>query len=543
MKIKNKLLFANLIIFSVALVMFLATVYVSGKQKDDGVVINLAGRQRMLTQKMTKEVMIAMRERDGGGKAGKDQLQKTMRVFDLTLNCLLKGGPAPLTLDPDGSRRTIPPADGQVAGQLQQVKSQWAAFRENINKLLVDGDDAALAYILDHNVPLLKAMNKAVGMMQQEAEGKVRLLFITQVVCLVVGLLVVLLVALLTKTYIIRPIDQVVAFAEAMASGDLSRSIEVRQHDEIGALAQACNKMVANLRNMFSDIAASVNTTASSSSVLNDIAARLAAGSEETASRSNTVAAAAEEMNANMNSVAAAMEEASTNVATVTAGASEMGDTIAEIAKNTDKAREITNRAVTQGRSAAARINELGHAAQEIGKVTETIEEISEQTNLLALNATIEAARAGEAGKGFAVVANEIKELAQQTASATGEIAARIGEIQDSTSNAVGEIEETTRVIDDVDEIVASIAEAVEQQAATTREIVENISQASQGIAEVNENIAQTSGVAGDIASDIAKVSETASESSNASAMVQQNSQELSQLASKLQEQIGQFTL
>jgi len=183
----------------------------------------------------------------------------------------------------------------------------------------------------------------------------------------------------------------------------------------------------------------------------------------------------------------------------------------------------------------------LGQAAREIGKVTETINAISSQTNLLALNATIEAARAGEAGKGFAVVANEIKELAQQTAAATGEIAARIKSIQDSTKTTVGEIEEIVRVNGEVDELVSGVAAAVEEQAATTREIAENVAQAAQGINEVNENVAQTTEVSGEIARDIAEVNETTSEMSNYSAQVHQSAEDMSRLAAELQQLMSGF--
>jgi methyl-accepting chemotaxis protein len=545
-KIKYKLIVTNLLLLAISLVMFVATIYISGLQKDDGVVINLAGRQRMLTQKMTKEILIALREKSeqGSVSAGmKAQLQKTIEVFDLTLSSLIQSGPVPLTLDPSGVKRVIPAASEAVAAQLRQVSAIWTDFQACLQKVLGGRNGVAVKYIIENNVSLLKTMNKAVGMMQKQAEGKVRTLFVVQVVCMLAGILIMILVVVWSQKGVVNPINETAAFAEAMASGDLSRSLNIRQQDEIGQLASSCNKMVRNLNQMFKDIKENVNTLVSSAGELNGIATSMASGAEDTASRANTVAAAAKEMNANMSSVAAASEEASTNVTTVAAGAEEMSVTIAEIVKNTDHGKQITDRAVTQTKSASQRINELGHAAQEIGKVTDTIEEISEQTNLLALNATIEAARAGEAGKGFAVVANEIKDLAQQTANATGEIAAKIKGIQDSTDNAVSEIEEISRVNNEVDEIVSAIAEAVDQQSSTTREIAENVSQASQGIAEVNENVAQTSGVAANIAKDIAEVNELASGNSNSSALIQQSSGELSQVAAALEAMINKFTL
>ncbi len=52
----------------IILSMFLATWYTTSAQKADGLVINLAGRQRMLSQKMSKELFLFIQSLQGSMK-------------------------------------------------------------------------------------------------------------------------------------------------------------------------------------------------------------------------------------------------------------------------------------------------------------------------------------------------------------------------------------------------------------------------------------------------------------------------------------------
>jgi len=323
--------------------------------------------------------------------------------------------------------------------------------------------------------------------------------------------------------------------------GDLTKRLEILKEDEIGVLAGHFNVFLDKLQGMVSQIKENSYTINTASTDLSDVAVQMSESSEETSSRSNMVATAAEEMSSNINNVAAAMEESSTNINMVASAAEEMSSTITDIAVNAEKAQTISNHAVEKAGEVSRKMEGLGEAAVGIGKILETITEISEQVNLLALNATIEAARAGEAGKGFAVVANEIKDLAKQTSEATSEIRGKVEAIQNSTNDNIAGIEETSGVINEINELIDFIAVAVSEQSQATQEIATNIAQASQGIQEVNENVNQSSSVAGEITRDIAVVDSSAESITKNSNQLKVNAGNLSEMADQLNSIVGGF--
>jgi methyl-accepting chemotaxis protein len=222
--------------------------------------------------------------------------------------------------------------------------------------------------------------------------------------------------------------------------------------------------------------------------------------SEDVKSLVNVMASSATEMQATAQSLAAGAEQTSMQSQAVAAATEELSAAVAEIAGRLNDATSVVSSAVDQTRDSEASVTGLLDSAEKIGAVSSVVAEIASQTNLLALNATIEAARAGEAGRGFAVVATEVKSLANQTAKATSEIGHQVGGIQDSTRSTAAGIQAIARVIAQVNEISASIAGAVEEQAATTREVAANIDGVSQAAEETGRAAGDVLSVAQDLA-------------------------------------------
>jgi methyl-accepting chemotaxis protein len=258
--------------------------------------------------------------------------------------------------------------------------------------------------------------------------------------------------------------------------------VEVNSDDEIGRACAALNTM----KNSLGDVI----------QLITDTAMRVAGASDELFAAREQITANSEETSTQANIVSEAAQRVSQNLQTLSTGAEEMASTIQSIATNAHEAAGFASNAVQTARAANITVAKLGNSSAEIGEVIKVITTIAQQTNLLALNATIEAARAGEAGKGFAVVANEVKELAKQTANSTGDISRKIAAIQADTKGAVDAIGTIAGVIEQINDISATIATAVEEQSATTNEMKRNVDEAAAGAGEISSSIGGVARVA-----------------------------------------------
>ena len=316
--------------------------------------------------------------------------------------------------------------------------------------------DQIVAHIQGHSKKLIAGAAQANASAQRDAN-----LMILAVVAATLAICALIMVWL-TRS-ITGPLNDAVAIARTVASGDLSTDIEVRGKDEISTL-------LTSLKDMHDSLADIVGKVRTGTDAIAQASTEIAHGNQDLSMRTEEQASSLEE-------TASAMEQLTTTVKQNGANAGQ-ASTLAGAASTV---------ALRGGATVADVIETMGSindSSRKIVDIIGVIDGIAFQTNILALNAAVEAARAGEQGRGFAVVAAEVRNLAQRSAAAAKEIKTLIGnsvERVDAGSKLVGQAGST------MDEVVASVQRV--------NSIIADIATASgeqnTGIDQINDAIAQ----------------------------------------------------
>ncbi|MBC7952540.1 MAG: methyl-accepting chemotaxis protein [Rhodospirillaceae bacterium] len=285
------------------------------------------------------------------------------------------------------------------------------------------------------------------------------------IIVALISLVMAVAAAFIISITISRGLVRASSMAQAVAGGDLTRTVENPPKDEIGELLGHLNEMVLRLRGVVGDVvSASANVSSGSQ--------ELSATAEEMSQGSTEQAASAEEASASMEQMASNIKQNADN-------ASQTEKIARQSAKDAQASGEAVNRAVTA----------MGTIAEKIL----IVQEIARQTDLLALNAAVEAARAGEHGKGFAVVASEVRKLAERSQAAAAEINALSGETVKVAAEAGGML---ARLVPDI----KKTAELVEEITAACREQDIGADQINQAIQQLDKVTQQSSAASEEMA-------------------------------------------
>ncbi|MEX1030112.1 MAG: methyl-accepting chemotaxis protein [Paenibacillaceae bacterium] len=396
---------------------------------------------------------------------------------------------------------------------LQELIEKWIPIREEMISLsLSNKEDQAVQILRAEGVPLTLAVQSSIDKLIELNEvysahasdtnsSSANRSILIMAILVVLGMVVAITLGIYISRIISKPVRDLVAVSEKMASGDLNVDVQINSKDEIGALSVAFSTMVDSINEVLTNINVSSEQVAAGSRQVSDSSQALSHGTTEQASSIEQLTASMEEISAQTK----------------------------QNAINANQANEISIAAVenaTQGNNQMKEMlkamEEINDSSANISKIIKVIDEIAFQTNILALNAAVEAARAGQHGKGFAVVAEEVRNLAARSANAAKETT-------DMIEGSIKKVDAGTKIATATADALNKIVEGVAKASTLVANIANASNEQATGISQVNQGIALVS-----------EVTQTNSATSEESAAA---SEELSSQAELLKEMVGKFKL
>ncbi len=385
---------------------------------------------------------------------------------------------------------------------------------------------AALTGILaDEAIKAEKTRNQIVQFVQRIAtedeaiqlfgQQKQRLIVYIAIATIILNLLVL---HLLTWFIVEKPLRKLYGVIQRVQQGQETRIPYQRRRDKVGVLART----VKSFKDALDNLKQEGVRKQEEQKMIQGLISQMTEMIHDLQTRSSEMSGAASTLHdlaIRTETESSSVNESSTHTAqhtdAVSKAAKQLKLAVDNIGRQIDTQKGLMESITTVAVQSRENMIALDEASKEIVSIVQIVKDISAQTKLLALNANIEAARAGTSGRGFVVVATEIRELSNQTENATGEIADKIGGIQQASNNIIESIRRIETQVDSLSHSSGQIHSAVVQQKSATTDIAENADltsnetqEVSRSIQEVKEGAEQTRILARQVYEDSRGVSE-----------------------------------
>ena len=376
----------------------------------------------------------------------------------------------------------------------------------------------------------------------------------------VVGGFLAIIVGLVVATVIARKLTLTVrSLADAtsiMSQGDLTRNVQVKtSDDELGELAQAFNRMVANLRQIVVEAKAASEQVTTAALALSASAEQMNSSTGEIAGTVEQIAKGAEHQAGLVEQVTKLMREMATGINEIAARARSAAEAATEAGHTAQTGGKSAREAMAKMKEVFGIIEASAHGVRgfsekihQIGTIVDVITKIAQQTHLLALNAAIEAARAGDAGGAFSVVAEEVRKLANEAGASAEKIADIIKEIRAENAKVVEAMTVATREVSAGREALTFTGQALEdivrvvvEEVKKVQEISGLTQQQTQGAETLVKTMDEIAKVAEDNAASSEEASAATTQQTASMDHMAESAQHLSTMADKLKTLVARF--
>ena len=262
-----------------------------------------------------------------------------------------------------------------------------------------------------------------------------------------------------------KAMSDITQIVVAQSNGDLTHKINADYQGDLHTLKEAINTTADKLIVV-------VSQAVNASNIVSSASEEVSKGSQDLSQRVQQQAAALEQTSATMD-----------EMSTVVQSNNQSAEDASELAKAVQQKATSGTKVMQQTIEAMRAIEE---SSNEISDIVTLIDSIAFQTNLLALNAAVEAARAGDHGRGFAVVASEVRALAQKSAEAAKKIKTLIDQSVIRIEQGTKLASESGLVLDSIDKAVDDVADMIQSIAKASAEQAEGIGQVHNAISQID---------------------------------------------------------
>ncbi|CAA7612011.1 Methyl-accepting chemotaxis protein [Magnetospirillum sp. LM-5] len=438
--------------------------YSIGNQRDFGTVTDLAGRQRMLSQKYAKEVILAAQ-----GIASDHE--GTMRLMRESLAALTDGGS--VLMNPESGLRVMV-AGARSSDTRARLTEQSALLRQFETEagryLALPPTDARridkLKEVLAVQVQVLQSADQAVKQFSRDTDQHITESIIWQVIAGLVAAMGGIGISWLISHQMVDPLARCAVAALEIAKGNLRIDPQkVTSGDELGQLQESFNEMLFSLREIAQQSRSVCDSLTLAAAQILTSTQEQAAGTKQQAAAVQEITTTVEEINLSSKQVAERSRQVAGTAEAVAASGTAGLQAVHDASVGMEAIREQTE-------TVAENIITLSERTQAVGEIIATVNDIAEQSNLVALNAAIEAADARESGRRFSVVANEIKNLADQAKEATGQVRGILEQTQKGINTSVMLTEEALKRVESGRERTDLSEQVIRQMAANIQDSV-----------------------------------------------------------------------
>lgn len=255
---------------------------------------------------------------------------------------------------------------------------------------------------------------------------------------------------------ILKPVSRISEIIRHVASGDLSRTLEIDSEDELGALALSLNSMVNSLNLMVGKVNSAADTLNMIAGDLSEVSGKVVGSANIQAEGVTSTSSAVIQINASIKGVSDSVDGLSSSATESSSSILEMTASIEEVALST----ETLSQAVTEVSSS---INQMAVSIRQVNASVSSLMEAANSTASSAKEMDSSIRQVEQNAANASQISEEVRKDAETGRTALNESIAGIHEIKRSSVTAFEAINSLSAKTADIGAILSVIDDVAEQ--------------------------------------------------------------------------------